>query len=205
MQPLDSCPLCRTVLPGGSAQCPGCGADLRPYLDVAALADRYLKLARELLSRGDTERVRQIVACLPLITSEAQGELAEIAARLAILEGNFAAAEQALAGCEPLTATAIRHELAARRQETFRARELYNHALAAARDGSFILAARQLEAAVQLDADDPKLWALKLKVDLKCRDYRKCYRDLNRLDKLAARPPEFFDLEELLPATAPFV
>ena len=96
---------------------------------------------------------------------------------------------------------AIQAELELRREQLFKARELYNHALSAARSGAYLQAARYLEQAVRLDPEDPNIWSLKLKVDLKCHYYQRCYEDLYRLDKLAARPPEFFDLEQHLPAT----
>jgi tetratricopeptide (TPR) repeat protein len=199
---LDFCPLCRSVLPQAAAQCPECGADLRPYTDIAALADRYLKLARELLSRGETERVHHILQQLPQLSGADAGELAEIRARLALRQGEFQAAELALDGCEPAAAAELRAELAQRRRDLGKARELYNHGLAAARAGDYTLAARYLQDATALDPADPNIWVLKLKVDLKCRYFQRCYGDLAALDELAARPPEFYNLEALLPAVA---
>jgi len=199
---LDACPLCRSTLPAAAAQCPECGADLRPYRDIAALADRYLKLARELLSRGETGRVHHILAQLPQLSGADNAELAEIRARLALGEGDFHGVEQALAACEPSAAAALSAEVAQRRRDLAKARELYNHGLAAARAGDHNLAARYLQDAAALDPADPNIWGLKLKVDLKCRYFQRCYADLAVLDDLAARPPEFYNLEALLPAIA---
>lgn len=202
MPSLDACPLCRSVLPAAVAQCPTCGADLRPYLDIAALADRYLKLARELLSRGETERVHRIIAQLPQLSGAKAGELTEIRARLALGEGDFAAVERTLDNLAPAVADTLRAELAQRRRDLAKARELYNHGLAAARAGDHALAARYLADAAGLDPADPNIWVLKLKVDLKCHYFARCYADLEVLDELAARPPEFYNLEALLPAIA---
>lgn len=200
MPPLDACPLCRTVLAEAAVQCAGCGADLRPYLDIDALADRYLKLARELLSRGQTERAAHLIEQLPRVASIEARELAELQARLAIQRGDFPAAERALAACGADEAAYVRGELEQRRANLAKARELYNHGLSAARAGDFQLATRYLQDAAALDPADPNIWAVKLKADLKCRYFQRCYADLQRLDQLAARPPEFHNLEELLPA-----
>lgn len=199
MQELDACPLCRTVLSEGATECPGCGADLAPYRDISALAASYLELVRELLSRGETATARQIIEQLPQLTDAAGTELIGLTARLLLQEGNLQAVDELLPRCEPVMAEEIRLELAARRRARRRAQELYNHALTAARSGAFAQAALGLEQAVRYEADDPIIWTLKLKVELKAGMYERCYRTVAELDRLGARPPEFHRLEELLP------
>jgi uncharacterized protein HemY len=196
---LDACPLCRSVLTEDTVTCPACGGDLLPYRDIDTLAARYVELARELLSRGDPAGARAIVEQLPQLTGTTEAELAELRARLAVHEGDYYAAEQLLSQLPPTAAAVLERELEEWRARRDLARELYNHSLSAARSGAFPAAADMLAQAIQYDPEDPSLWALKLKVDLKCGNWQRCYGSLARLDQLAARPPEFHRLEELLP------
>jgi len=199
VQELDACPLCRTVLSKDSVQCPGCGADLSPYRDLAMLSANYLNLASELLSRGELPAARQIVERLPQLGEIDSAELNALTARLLMLEGNTPGAEALLADLSPVVAAEVRAELEARHRDRRRAQELYNHALTAAREGAYMPAAQHLARAVCYETNDPGIWTLKLKVELKAALYDRCYRTLTELDRLGARPPEFHRLEEMLP------
>ena len=199
MQELDACPLCRTVLSEDPAQCPGCGADLSPYRDLSVLAASYLQLAGELLSRGELPAARQIIERLPQLGEVDSGELNALTAHLLLLEGNTQGAEALLAKCSPAAAAEVRTELEERTRDRRRAQELYNHALTAAREGAYMPATQHLARAVCYETNDPNIWALKLKVELKAALFDRCYRTLAELDRLGARPPEFHRLEELLP------
>ncbi len=199
MQVLDACPLCRAALKPGNLRCPDCGNDLTAYSDLRELARRYLELAHEHVSRGEAAPARLLVERIPQVTPDARADLAVLRARIAILEGDFDRARAELPNCPASSATAISQEVQAAEQDRFQARELYNQALSAARDGAYHPAAQRLELAAGYDPDDPAIWALKLKVDLKCACYGRCYDDLAHLDRLAARPAEFHGLESLLP------
>lgn len=205
MPQLDACPLCRTVLPlaaepGESVTtCPGCGADLTPYADLEALAVAYRKLAQEMLSRGQTDGARRIVNQLPRLTELEDGELTTLTARLALADGDYQRALALAQNCDPGVASELHAAVNHRRQDQLTARELYNYALSSARQGAMSQAARQLSRAVTRDPTDPNIWLLKLKLDLKCGFFQRCYADLAALDRLAARPPEYATLEELLP------
>ena len=139
---------------------------------------------------------------LPQITGAAAADIAELWARIALLEGDYLAARQALAACDPAIATELAGELNTVQAFHAQARELYNQGLAAARRGAYPAAAAHLARAVTLDPGDPMLWYLKLKVDLKCGHFQRCYAGLAELDRLNARPPEFHGLEQLLPPVA---
>lgn len=199
MQRLDACPLCRAALPAGDYHCPDCGADLTAFTDLEQLATRYVELARELISRGDIDRARLVVESLPRISSAAATDIAELWVRIALVEGDYTAARQALAACEPGVADTLAVEITAGQSFQFQARELYNQSLAAAQRGAYSVAAEQLARAVDLAPDDPLIWALKLKADLKCGYYQRCYADLAELDHRSARPADFHGLERLLP------
>jgi hypothetical protein len=202
MRKLDACPLCRSLLTEETATCPACGGNLLPYRDIDALTVSYVKLARELLSRGDTASARHVIEQLPQLSSVAEEELAELSAEAAIQEGDFHSAEATLAKASPVVAEELKQELDRQRNRSQLARELYNHSLSAARKGAFYQAAHMLAQAVLHDPAEPTIWALKLKVDLKCGYWQRCYAALAKLDHLAARPPEFHRLEEVLPPTA---
>ncbi|MCH7471561.1 hypothetical protein IIA79_01215 [bacterium] len=211
MGSLDACPLCRTQLGaeeaaggadegGAPSECPECGADLAPYLELDGLGDRYLKLARELISRGQMEQAREIVEHLPqIVDAAARPEYYEVAALIAIYDKDFHHAASLAGNCEDAAAIELREQIELHQRSVFYARELYNHALSSARKGELSVAAKQLARAVDLDASDPALWELKLKLDLKCGYYQHCYADLAALDSLVARPPEYAKLEEALP------
>lgn len=199
MPELDACPLCRTVLEPEAVQCPGCGADLTPYLDISTLVASYVSFARELLSRGETAEARLIIERLPQLTAGSESELSELTARLLLQEGNIQAVEKLMPQCDAAVSAEIRDELQERQRARRRARELYNHALTAARAGSFAQASFYLNRAVNYDTSDPNIWALMLKAALKAGLHEHCYAALTELDRLGARPPEFHRLEELLP------
>lgn len=206
---LSVCPLCRTDLErlggldlarGGRAVCPSCSGDLGEFTDLKRRAIALASLARDLLSRGDGPTARKAIENLARLASPAEIELAPLWARLALLEGEPDQAEQLADGCTDPSERGMLKDLAAQlRDSRRRARELYNYALSSARRGAARDAAGFLDAAVRLDPDDPAIWSLKLKADLRQRRFNECYRDLAELDRLAARPPAFFQLEQLLP------
>lgn len=202
MKELTACPLCRTNLPPGARQCPGCSADLSPYQDIASRAGEFVKLAGELLSRGELERARLVIEGLPQLTDAAGSELDSLRIQLATARGELELASQLLEKYDGPESGRLAAEIQQRQRFRLRARELYNTALSVARAGQLKLAARQLASAVEHDAKDARIWTLKLKADLASRNFQECYTDLAALDRLAARPPQFTHLEELLPPVA---
>jgi hypothetical protein len=204
---LSACPLCRAVLtaedsaPQGLA-CPQCGADLTAFVDLEGRAAQYVRTCRELLSRGQLEAARMILQQLPAITEVDAQELAELSCRLALVEGDFQTAAALLGQCSALIAGQLSGELALRNSLYSSAQELYNYALSAALRGEFRLAAEQLTHAAQYAPHEAAIWRLKLKADLKCGYYSRCYDDLRALDGLDARPQEFAGIERQLPALA---
>ncbi|HES58000.1 MAG TPA: hypothetical protein ENO21_01060 [Firmicutes bacterium] len=210
---LSVCPLCRADLDrlggpkhtaDGRVECPSCAGELSEFVDIKQRALALGSLVRELLSRGDAVRGRRALEQLAKLASPAELELAPLWCRLALLEGEL---EQARQLAESIGESAERElllgQISQLRDSRLRARELYNYALSCARRGASRDAAGYLDAAVRLDPDDPVIWALRLKADLKQRRFNECYRDLAELDRLAARPPEFFLLEQLLPPLVP--
>jgi len=200
---LDACPLCRTTLRGGEQQCPSCGADLAPYLAAAQRTQELVGLARQLLSRGEKARAAALIPRLSQLSNLPPATILELRAGLALAGGDVAQARQLAGqlGSEHSAAQRVEQQAAALDEARLQARELYNNALTLARRGSAPAAAEQLLRAVQLDPGEPRLWLLKLKVDLKAHLLGRCYSDLAALDRLGARPPEFARLEALLPAT----
>ncbi len=209
---LSVCPLCRADLDrlggpkpvaDGRVECPSCSGELSEFLDLKQRTLALAALARELLSRGDTARARLAIENLSKLASPAELELAPLWCRLALLEGELEQAQQLAAGLsDNAERELLRGHISQLRESRQRARELYNYALSCARRGASRDAAGYLGAAVTLDPDDPVIWSLKLKADLKQQWFNECYRDLAALDRLAARPPEFFLLEQLLPPLA---
>jgi uncharacterized protein HemY len=204
---LSACPLCRAVLPAeGSAQqaltCPSCGADLTAFVNLEARAAQYARACRELLSRGETEAARTILQQLPAIAELDPQELAELGCRLALLDGDYTAAATLLRQCSALTAGPLSAELELRHRLHNSAQELYNYALSSALRSEYHLAAEQLLQAAEYAPREPAIWLLKLKADLKCGNYIRCYDDLRALDSLDARPEQYAALEQQLPAVA---
>jgi tetratricopeptide (TPR) repeat protein len=171
-------------------------------MELEARARHYFFLCRELLSRGETAQARLILEELPRVTSADPEALAELRARLALMEGDHAAASQLLAQCRAEAVAEIRADLAIASRLRATAQELHNYALANARAGNTRLAAEQLQRAVGYDPASPALWQLKLQVDLMCAYFNRCYEDLRHLDHLGARPTEYAALEEALPPVA---
>jgi hypothetical protein len=201
---LDACPLCRSTLRGGEQQCPSCGADLKPYLGAQARVQELVRLARQLLSQGETDRAASLIPRLSQLASLPPATLLELRGQLALLQGDTAAAV-ALAGqlgTEHSAGERLREQSRQLDEQRLRARELYNSALAEARSGRYPAAAAQLATAAELTPADPRIWQLKLKADLKARLFSRCYADLAALDRLGARPLEFARLETLLPAAS---
>jgi hypothetical protein len=195
------------VLPAeGSAQqglaCPSCGADLTQFINLEARAAQYMRTCRELLSRGETEAARGIIQQLPVIAEIDMQELAELGCRLALLDEDYAAAAALLAQCASHIAGQLGEELELRKRLHKSAQELYNYALSAALRGEHRLAAEQLEQAVVLAPREQAIWHLKLKADLKCGYYNRCYEDLRALDGLDARPEQYTGIEQHLPSSA---
>jgi len=184
---------------GGKVQCPECGADLEKYLDFKSHAESYAGLVRDLISRGELAKARQILNAIPRVVGDKEFDLTALQARLAMLEGGFDRARQLCANLPGMERAGLEAEIAEAQERSFRARELYNYALSSARIGELDKAADYLGKAVSLDAGDPAIWRLKLKVDLKSGRLGSCYEDLATLDRLAARPPEFSGLEHKLP------
>jgi hypothetical protein len=201
---LEACPLCRSTLRGGEQQCPSCGGDLTPYLAAAARSRELVALAQHWIHTGETARASSLLPRLSQLSSLAPSQIVELRAELALASGDLAlagslATQSALA---PESAQRLQAAVGAAQERRQTAHELYNAALAAARRGSPAEGAELLSRAVQLEPQEARLWLLKLKVDLKPRLLSRCYADLQALDGLAARPPEFARLEALLPATA---
>jgi hypothetical protein len=202
-QSLDACPLCRTVLRGGEAQCPHCGADLAPYRDAAQRAAGLTATVRELLARGAAGQAAQLLPLLSRTAAVPKETLLELHARLALAQGNPAGAVELARQLGGAAGAEVEQASAAFAAAGRQARELYNSALAMARSGRYGLAAEQLQRAAGLDPDLAELWRMKLKVDLKARLLARCYTDLAALDRLGARPLEFARLEALLPPVLP--
>jgi tetratricopeptide (TPR) repeat protein len=209
---LSVCPLCRADLDrlggpkyaaDGRVTCPSCSGELSEFIDIKQRALALGTLVRELLSRGDAARGRRALEQLAKLASPAEIELAPLWCRLALLEGELEQAQQLADSASDIAERELlRGRIAQLRDSRLRARELYNYALSCARRGASRDAAGHLDAAVKLDPDDPMIWALRLKADLKQQRFNECYRDLAELDRLAARPPEFYLLEQLLPPLA---
>lgn len=199
MPVLDACPLCRSTLAEGAVSCPGCGADLQPYHDLHALSARYIQLAREQISRGEIEQAEEIVSRLAQLSEVEPHVLSGLQARLALACQDLGAAADAIPGCAPSDRAILEEQLAELRQRESLAQELYNQALTSARRGEYARGARQIEICVRHFSADPALWELKLKLDLKCSYYLRVYGDLRALDRLNARPPQWLELESLLP------
>lgn len=201
MSALSACPLCREVLPDdpAPASCPGCGAALAPYRELLARAQMYIQLCRELLSRGDSAQALNIIGQLQAIADVDERQVAELQCRAALLEGKLESAGLWLDRCAPAVRESLRQDLRARQHQQNTARELYNYALTAARRGEHRLAAEELQRATALDPQEPALWRLKLKADLKCGYFQRCYADLQHLDDAGARPAEYRLLERYLP------
>ena len=200
MAGLGACPLCRTAIDAESAAvCPGCGADLSPYRTLLDRAGHYLDLAGELIVRGETGQARLVLEQVQQIADLDPGTIAVLQARLELAEGNLEAASETLAQLKGRAADELEQELKVRLELRRTARELYNYALNAARQGQFEVAAEALARSVRHDPQDAELWKLKLKADLKCGRFERCYRDLAALDAMKARPSEYACLEELLP------
>jgi hypothetical protein len=196
---LTACPLCRSALPPGAETCPDCGGELAPYRALQTRAAAYVDLARELISRGELAQAQLVADELPLLAEEYADEVAALQARLAIERGELEQAAAGLARLAPGAAAGLRHLLAQRQAAQLRGRELYNSALVQARGGNHALAARLLAQAVEALPGAAELWELKLKADLKSRNFASCYTDLAALDRLGARPREYTHLEQLLP------
>ena len=184
---------------GGRAACPNCSGDLTVFTDLKQRALALAALAREMLSLGDAPGARNAIEYLAKLSAPSEVELAPLRARLALLEGELDQAEAFCLHCAPAERELLQAQADLLRDSRRRARELYNYALTCARRHALRDAAGYLEAAVRLDPGDPALWELKLKLDLKLRRFNDCYGDLARLDQLAARPPAFHLLEQLLP------
>ena len=207
MSALSACPLCRAVLAAQDSTaeelvCPSCGADLTAFVNLEQRAEHYVRTCHDLLSRGQVESARMILQQLPAIAEIDGQELSELSARLALLEGDFAAATAFIQHCTPSVAGHLRTELGLRLSLYQSAQERYNYALSAAQRGEFRLAAEQLQQAAQDAPREAAIWRLKLKADLKCGFYSRCYDDLRVLDSLNARPQEFAAIERQLPAVA---
>lgn len=207
MSALSACPLCRAVLSAedGAQQgpaCPSCGADLTAFTNLEARAAQYVRTCRELLARGEIEAARIILQQLPAIAELDPREVAELSCRLALLDGDYALAAALLAQCAPQAAGQLSSELELRSGLHQTAQELYNYALSAARRGEFSLAAEHLLHAAGYAPQESAIWRLKLKADLKCGYFTRCYEDLRALDSLNARPEQFAGIERQLPALA---
>jgi len=186
-------------MPTGADRCPDCGADMSPYRDINVLAGKYLELGKELLSRGEVDAAQKIIEQLPQLGGAANDELLELRARVALANGNFIVIKEALPTLPPPIAAELEAELTIRQTFADRARELYNYALSAARSHEYQRAARLLTEAASAAPENPNIWVLKLKIDLKAHNWFACYHDLSVLDSLSSRPAEFHRLEELLP------
>ena len=196
---LDACPLCRSTLTEGSTNCPGCGADLTPYRDVAQLTQRYIQLAREQISRGELVEAESIISRLSQLGSVSEAALASLQIRLALACQDPDSARSLLPRIGEQELAVISEQLRELEGREDVARELYNQALTAARRGEYARGARQMELCVQQFSSDPALWELKLKLDLKCGYFLRVYRDLRALDQLNARPAAWLNLEAMLP------
>jgi hypothetical protein len=196
---LDSCPLCRSFVAAAARRCSSCGADLTPYLEISSRGEAYTRMALELLLRGEAAAARGIIEQLGLWATLPAPRRSELLARLALAEGDWAAAAQQLAGCTPETAQQLEAQLQLQAGAAHASRELYNLALATARRGAITSAARLLARAVAADPGHGAAWQLKLKADLLAGDIAGCYDDLASLDRLSLRPAQFHDLERLLP------
>jgi hypothetical protein len=201
---LNACPLCRAVLEddGQGGTCPSCGGDLRPFVELAGRAKEHFALASQLVSAGRLTEAREILDILPQLAELPQGALAALRARLLLQEDRLEEAGEQVALCEEPEAGVLRDELGWRINARRTAQEMYNSALSAARRGEMAVSAEELARAVLHVPSEAALWQLKLKVDLKCSYFNRCYEDLSALDRLGSRPSEFAQLEQLLPPVA---
>lgn len=200
----DACPVCRqtlddSVLAKSPPLCPGCGTDLTQFIELARRGSHYARLGLEWLARGRTAVAREVVHRLRTLQSDPGPEYDELAARLAVLDGNAELAQHHLAGLSPDLRGALEAQLESTQRGARRARELYNYALSAARSGSLSQAAEHLVLAARLSPAEPAIWQLKAKVDLKAGLWSRLYDDLRTLDQLGARPRELAGAERLLP------
>jgi hypothetical protein len=198
---LGACPLCRSTLDEPAqavTACPSCGADLRPYIALQERTEHYLRLAQELTGRGEAAVALGILEQLPHLGETDPRRVSELRFRIALAQGELEQAGEILDGMDgaPLE---LQAELQTRLHLRHTAQELYNYALGAARQERFEAAADALERAVRHDPGEAALWQLKLKVDLKCERFERCYRDLEALDRMNARPAQYQRLEALLP------
>lgn len=200
MPELDACPLCRSVVPPGAKQCGDCGADLSPYIELNALAERYQQYVRELIARGELAESRQVLDALPRLREPDAAVLAELEARWHLAAGEFDDARNQLHHLPEDTARELRQELAAREGFAHKAREYYNQALTCARQEELHQAAWLAGQALELAPREPAILTLALKLSLKLGDWTASYWLLARLDALDARPENFEWLETQLPA-----
>lgn len=201
----DACPVCRgtledSLLAQASPRCPHCDTDLKPYLELAARSGELLAQAAEMLARGDADLAAEVVARLPLLVADPGPLYWELAARLAISRRDWESAAALAAKVPGPLAGEIASQLERARQGQRSARELFNYALSCARRGEYLVASDSLEQALHYAPDDPALWRLKLKVDLKAGRQAQALADLAGLDRLGARPAEFAGVEKLLAA-----
>jgi hypothetical protein len=196
---LDACPLCRTTLSEGAKSCPGCGADLSPWTDIAAVSQSYIGNARELITEGEFEQAGRIISRLSQLSEVEPHVLAGLQCRLALGCQDAQGARALLGGLSSSDRELLEPQLRELEQREAHARELYNQALTSARRGEYARGARQMELCVKQFSSDPALWMLKLKLDLKSGHYMRVYTDLRSLDRLDARPLAWNDLEALLP------
>ncbi|MCB1185828.1 hypothetical protein KDL29_01565 [bacterium] len=196
---LDACPLCRTTLKEGAGSCPGCGADLAPWSNIAAITASYIGNARELITEGELEKAEAIISRLSQLSDVDPHELASLQCKLALACQDIGRARELLSRVSPAEQPVLTEQLAELGQREMLARELYNQALTSARRGEYVRGARQMEICVRHFSADPALWELKLKLDLKCAYYMRVYADLRALDRLNARPAAWLNLESMLP------
>jgi tetratricopeptide (TPR) repeat protein len=202
---LDACPVCRqtldaSVLAQSPALCPGCGTDLAPFIELTGRAEHYARLGLEWLSRGRVDVAREVARRLKSLHSDPGTGYSELLARLAVIDGDIESAERALIHIEGAAREDIAASLDTARLNVRRARELYNYALSAAREGNHSGAAESLARAVELAPREAALWQLKAKVDLKAGLWTRLYDDLGALDACGVRPAQLTGVERLLPA-----
>lgn len=199
---LDACPVCRSTLREQTVRCPDCGTELQPFLDRQHQQAELLKLVRRYLSAGELPKAEHILGQLSHINDLPPELLRELNCRLALVKGDVATARSLATQLPEVLGAELLRSCDAHDAAVRQAHELYNSALWRARQGSYSTAVEELALAVQLAPQDPRIWLLKLKVELKARQFKRCYASLAALDRLHARPNELARLEALLPATA---
>jgi uncharacterized protein HemY len=199
---LDACPLCRATLEPSAApeRCPSCAADLSLYTVLRSRAQELLSMAAEALARGDLTLAREVSDSLEMLVPPGGSGLALLRARLALARSDWDGALAQLPLLDNGGRRSIEAQLGLAQRLALEARELYNSALVACREGEFTSALRLLGRACGLDAANPAVWTLRAKAALKAGDWAAARESLAALSRLGSRPADLpREIDSLVP------